>query len=199
MGSFADALRALNSMKAEGVVEDYAVAGAMALVFWTEPVATYDLDVLVFLPKSNSPVVTLEPVYKWARDHGFVPKDEHLLIAGVPTQLLPSPNALADEAIRDAANLEYEGVPVRVVRPTYARVDWMRSSSVMGSQSDRPRPSPELVGRLRQGKDALREHRRAMSLRDKVRQVLELQRVQLPLLARQRPLRWWERPWDVEP
>lgn len=36
--AFADTLRALNSMKAEGVVEEYAIAGAMAIVFWTEPV-----------------------------------------------------------------------------------------------------------------------------------------------------------------
>ena len=69
----------------------------------------------------------------------------------------------------------------------------------MGSPPERPRPSPELLERLRQGKIALRERRRAMSLRDKVREVLELQRMMLPLLARHRPLRWWERPWDVEP
>ncbi len=37
---FPDALRALNSMKDEGVIEDYAVAGAMAVVFWAEPVPT---------------------------------------------------------------------------------------------------------------------------------------------------------------
>jgi hypothetical protein len=48
--AFADTLRALNAMKAEGVVEEYAIAGAMAMAFWTEPVATYDLDVLVVLP-----------------------------------------------------------------------------------------------------------------------------------------------------
>lgn len=65
--------------------------------------------------------------------------------------------------------------------------------------SDRARPSPELIGRLREGKEALRERRRSMSLRDKVGEVLELQRMMLPLLARQRTLRWWERPWDVDP
>jgi len=119
MASFADALRALNAMKAAGVVDDYAVAGAMALTFWSEPVATYDLDVLVVLPQSGSSLVTLERVYEWARDQGFSSKEEHLLIAGVPTQVLPSPNALADEAIRDAAALDYEGVPVRVVRAEY--------------------------------------------------------------------------------
>jgi len=32
-----------------------------------------------------------------------------------------------------------------------------------------------------------------------VRILLELQRQELPLLARQRPLQRWERPWDVTP
>ena len=36
-------------------------------------------------------------------------------------------------------------------------------------------------------------------LHEKVRILLELQRQELPLLARQRPLRSWERPWDVTP
>jgi hypothetical protein len=36
--AFADALRALNALKAEGVIEDYAVARAMAIVFWAEQV-----------------------------------------------------------------------------------------------------------------------------------------------------------------
>jgi len=34
-------------------------------------------------------------------------------------QFLPSHSVLADEAIERAATLEYEGVPVRVVRPEY--------------------------------------------------------------------------------
>ena len=35
MGSFREALLTRNLMKDEGVFEDYAIAGAMALVFWT--------------------------------------------------------------------------------------------------------------------------------------------------------------------
>jgi hypothetical protein len=60
------------------------------------------------------------------------------------------------------------------------------------------RPSAELLTALRAGKAALRQQRVALPLREKVRQVLELQRLQYPLLARQRPLRAWERPWDIE-
>src|SRR4051812_882231 len=119
MSSFAEALRALNQLKADGVVEDYAIAGAMALLFWAEPVPTYDLDVLAFLTDRATPIVSLESVYRWADTKGYTVSEEHLLIEGVPTQIVPSPGPVSDEAIQSAATLEYEGIPVRVVRPEY--------------------------------------------------------------------------------
>ena len=39
----------LNAMKQAGVIQDYAVFGAMAQMRYTEPVATLDADVLVLL------------------------------------------------------------------------------------------------------------------------------------------------------
>ena len=67
MASFAGALRALNEIKSHGVVTDYAVAGAMALVFWSEPIPTYDLDVLVWLvdQQTDQAVVNLGALYAW--------------------------------------------------------------------------------------------------------------------------------------
>ena len=119
MPSFADALRVLNDMKGSGVVEDYAVAGAMAMVFWAEAIPTYDLDVLVFLPGDEATIVSLAPLYKWAEERGYTAQAEHVMIEGVPVQFLPAHNGLAEEAIDRAATLEYERVPVRVVRPEY--------------------------------------------------------------------------------
>jgi hypothetical protein len=117
--SFAEALRVLNDMKQAGVVEDYAVAGAMAMVFWAEPVPTFDLDVLIFLPGEEATIMSLAPLYAWAAQHGYTAKAEHVLIQGVPVQFLPAHNPLAEEAIERAADVEYQGVPVRVVRPEY--------------------------------------------------------------------------------
>lgn len=56
----------------------------------------------------------------------------------------------------------------------------------------------EFPVRLREGKDALRQKRRSMSLPEKVQQVIALQSAVLPLLRKQRALRAWERVWDVE-
>ncbi len=117
--SFASALRALDSLKSEGIVEEYAVAGAMAILFWAEPVPTYDLDVLVFLPPTGGPIVSLDPIYRWAAARGYTTRSEHVFVEGVPTQFVPSPGPLADEAIIEAETLDYEGVRVRVVRPEH--------------------------------------------------------------------------------
>jgi hypothetical protein len=117
--SFVDALREIQDLKVSGVVRDYAIAGGMALVFWTEPVPTYDLDVFVLLPPQASGLTSLEAVYDWARAKGFSAAQEHLIVHGVPTQIVPSPNPLCDEAISSAEELEYQGVSLRVVRPEY--------------------------------------------------------------------------------
>ena len=119
MSGFERALTVLNEMKTASVLEEYAVAGAMAIVFWTEPVPTYDLDVLVWLPASSGPIVTLTPVYEWLSDRGYRPDGDHVVIEGLPVQFLPAHNSLADEAVRTAATLLYESTEVRVVRPEY--------------------------------------------------------------------------------
>ena len=55
------------------------------------------------------------------------------------------------------------------------------------------------VADLLERKRAWHRAQAAAPLREKVRILLELQRQDLPLLARQRPLRPWERPWEVTP
>jgi hypothetical protein len=119
MGSLAETLVVINAMKSDLVVKDYAIAGAMAVLFWSEPVPTFDLDVLVFMPESPAPLVSRSPLYEWAERHGHTVRAEHIEIRGVPVQFIPSPSALADEAITSAAAIDYEGMAVRVVRPEY--------------------------------------------------------------------------------
>jgi hypothetical protein len=63
--------------------------------------------------------LSLDPIYRWTRARGFKAEEEHVLIEGVPTQFVPSPNELSDEAISSARLCDYEGLPVRVVRPEY--------------------------------------------------------------------------------
>jgi hypothetical protein len=120
MNSLADVFRVLNRMRDEGVVAQYAVGGATAVLFYAEPTRTYDLDVFVTLEAVGKDVLApLSRVYEWARGQGFGLQAEHLLIAGVPVQLLPAYNALVEAALTTARLHDYAGVPVRVVDADY--------------------------------------------------------------------------------
>ena len=62
-----------------------------------------------------------------------------------------------------------------------------------------PDDPPGNAADLLERKRAWHRAQAAAPLQEKVRILLELQRQDLPLIARQRPLRPWERPWDVTP
>jgi hypothetical protein len=63
----------------------------------------------------------------------------------------------------------------------------------------RPRPSEELLERLREDKRRLHAAARALSPAEKVRRVIELQRIVLPQIARRRQLKTHEVVWDDRP
>ena len=62
-----------------------------------------------------------------------------------------------------------------------------------------PDTIPEDVAMLLVRKREWHRRQGQLPLQEKVRILLELQRQELHLLARQRPLRTWERPWDIMP
>jgi hypothetical protein len=120
MSTLADVFRELNELKATGLVRDYAIGGATAVLFYAEPARTYDVDVFLLLaPVSPALLVSLEGLYDWARSRGFKADAEHILVHDVPVQFLPAHNALAEESVSTARTLDYEGVPVRVIDPEH--------------------------------------------------------------------------------
>ena len=54
-------------------------------------------------------------------------------------------------------------------------------------------------GTIFDGKRAWHREQAKLPLKEKFRILIALQRQDLPLIARRRPLRPWERPWDVTP
>ena len=120
MSSLADVFRVLNRMREEGIVSQYAVGEATAVLFYAEPTRTYDLDVFVALDAgAGDDLVPLSAAYEWARAQGYGPQAEHLMIEGVPVQLLPAFNALVETALATARVHDYGGVPVHVVGPEH--------------------------------------------------------------------------------
>ena len=109
------ALQVINDLEREGLIRAHAIGGAMALLFHDEPVATFDLDIFCDLP-SNGLFVTLEPLYAALLARGGRPEAEAIVIGGVPVQFIPAYNELVAEALAQAEEKSFDGVPARVLR-----------------------------------------------------------------------------------
>jgi hypothetical protein len=51
------------------------------------------------------------------------------VIAGVPVQIIPVHNDLALEAVMQAVDMDYDGIPVRVMKPEYLVALYLEESA----------------------------------------------------------------------
>ena len=110
----ADVLRAANGLVAAGLIEDWALGGALAAIYYVEPFTTYDADIF-FIPKDKSLTAGIPAIYAHLQSQGWQVEREHLLVKGFPVQFLAA-NGLTEEAVREAEKFDYEGVPAKVFR-----------------------------------------------------------------------------------
>src|SRR5205809_587262 len=113
----ADVLRAANELIAAGLIKDYALGGALAAIYYTEPVTTYDADI-VFIASDKTLSEGIPAINAHLQSKGWRIEREHLLIKDFPVQFLAA-SGLTEEGVRNAKRIEYEGVPAKVFRPEY--------------------------------------------------------------------------------
>lgn len=118
MASLADVYRAINALREEGIVENYAVGEDMGAFFYVDILTTFDVDVFVVLPQQDAPT-NLSRVYDWAQQHGCAIHLDHIIIHGVPVQILAASPGLESEAIERANVLTFDSVPVCVMPPEH--------------------------------------------------------------------------------
>ena len=149
MFQFADVLRLLELLKTEGVVADYAIAGAMAANVWDEAVATQDLDVVVVFKTPPALLDPLRPIFERLPETTYPRRGEHIEIAGVPVQFLPAWSPLVIRAVQGAHDVPYDpedsAAPrLRLMTPTYLAAIWQ---SDLGAMPPRRR---ERIARFRE-------------------------------------------------
>jgi len=113
----ADVLRAANQLVSAGLIEDCALGGALAAIYYTEPFTTYDADI-IFIASDKTLSAGVPAIYSHLQSKGWRVEREHLIIKDFPVQFLAA-SGLTEEAVREAKPIEYEGVPAKVFRPEY--------------------------------------------------------------------------------
>ena len=113
--SIREVIATINQMEADGVIDRYAIGGAVGATFYLEPVSTLDVDVFVaFREEPGQLLVSPKPVFDYLAERGHSMKGEYVLIAGWPVQFLPTTGLLVDEALAEAVETDLDGLPARV-------------------------------------------------------------------------------------
>ena len=108
-------LQVLNGMVEDGVIKQYAIGGAIAAIFYIEPINTNDLDIFFSATSSTPDLAILEPLYDYLSTLGYKPQGETVDIEGWPVQFLPIFNPLIEEAVDNARETNYSGITTRVM------------------------------------------------------------------------------------
>jgi hypothetical protein len=107
----------INNIVVDGVIQNYAIGGATGAFFYIEPDTTYDVDVFCNCQTVKPDALDmLTPIYQYLEAKGYKTEMEAIIIEGVAVQFLPVFNPLNEEAVERAAEFDYEGVSVRVMR-----------------------------------------------------------------------------------
>lgn len=115
-----EVIQTINQMQADGIIDAYAIGGAVGATFYLEPVSTLDVAVFIsFRPEPGSLLISPRPIYDYLTARGCAAEGEYIIIAGWPVQFLLPTGPLADEALNKAVVHDVAGVPVRVFSAEY--------------------------------------------------------------------------------
>jgi hypothetical protein len=129
----ADVLRAANGLLAAGLIEDWALGGALAAIYYIEPFTTYDADIF-FIPADKGLTAGIPAIYAHLQLQGWQVEGGHLLVRGFPVQFLAA-SELTEEAVREAERVEFEGVRAKIFRPEHI----VAIAASVGRQKDKAR------------------------------------------------------------
>lgn len=107
-------LKVINRMEADGVIQRYAIGGAVAAIFYIEPFTTYDLDIF-FATDLSGGLITLAPLYEYLARQDYEAEGEAVNIEGWPVQFLPTYNPLVAESVEQAVGIKFKRTPTRVM------------------------------------------------------------------------------------
>jgi len=112
-------LHIINKMHKQGLFKKYAIGGGIATLFYIEPFATFDLDILIILKKESESLISLSPLYQWLKRRGYKSIKEQIVIEGIPVQFIPAYNELVKEAVLHSIKKKYKTESTFVLRPEY--------------------------------------------------------------------------------
>src|SRR2546430_17240013 len=96
----ADVLRAANELVSVGLIKDFALGGALAAIYYTEPFTTYDADI-IFIASDKTLSAGIPAIYSHLQSKGWRIEREHLVVKGFPVQFVAASGLTTRSAKQD--------------------------------------------------------------------------------------------------
>jgi hypothetical protein len=140
-----EVIETINRMQDDGVIDRYAIGGAVGATFYLEPVGTLDVEVSLNFTSRRSRmegehgvrgrrrVDCMDRVA--ARSSDWDIASQYIVIAGWPVQFLPCRGSLLEEALAQAVEKDVDCVRARVFTPRIVRIDHNPPESRRGTSS----------------------------------------------------------------
>lgn len=119
------AFKVISRLHKEGVLEEYAIGGAIATIYYTEPFATYDVDIF-FIPPEEQGLIVLTPFYDALTQKGYKTYKEYIMIGETPIQFIPAATELEKEAVLHAVPVKYKNIKINILQPEYLIAIFLR-------------------------------------------------------------------------
>ena len=106
-----EALTTLNGLKEKEIIQDYAIGGGWAVIYYSVPYLSYDLDIFVILKDEGD----FHRIYDYFRSEGNKIEDVYIYIEEMPVQFLPNfISPLFREVVERAHEIIIEGVHSKI-------------------------------------------------------------------------------------
>jgi hypothetical protein len=114
------ALRLANGAKAQGLIGDYAIAGAFAFIYYCEPFETKDFELLVSLTTTPSGLIDLGPIWEHFVAGGASAEGQFLRVSRLLVDFVPVADALDADALEHAVEIRLGAQATRVLTAEHA-------------------------------------------------------------------------------
>ena len=115
----APALKVINDLVKEQLLEDYVIGGGVAVLYYTEPVLTYDFDIICPFPHTGA-LIDPTPVFAYLKRKGYLfGKEDRINIEGIPVQFIPVSEGLIEDAVKNAVKVNISGVETKILAVEY--------------------------------------------------------------------------------
>lgn len=118
----------LNRMQAEGIIENFAIGGGIAVIRYLEPYLTDDIDVFISpVVVGESGLISFGGIYSYLEELGYHPYKEYVKIEGWLVQFVPASESVQEEAVAQADRVTFAGAYTSIFSIEHLTAELIRS------------------------------------------------------------------------